>query len=265
MNTATYPECLVAFLARDLQDGETVLAGASSLLPRMAFRLARLTHAPRLVVWSAFSYLRPGEVGAALGDSATDYLATAASGPHASPETTLGDARRIGDVFYIGGLQVDRVGNTNLWGLKGKGGRLATPGPGPVGTTTMGSLVGRTVITMTRHDHRTFVEACDFVTCLGHRAPDGRSRSALGLPGAGPRWVISPLGVFDFNAELTMRLRFLPPGLTEQDLMTATGFPLDTAGAEVIPPPTRDELDALRSVLNDAGVSLEAAMPQPAT
>ena len=265
MREASYAECLVSFLAHDLSDGETVLAGASSLLPRMAFRLARLTHAPRLIVWSAFSYLAPGEDGVALGDSATDYLATAPTGPHSGPEITLGDMRRIGDVFYVGGLQVDRYGNTNLWGLKDREGHLALAGPGPVGTTTMGSFVGRTVITMTRHDSRTFVAACDFVTCLGHRAPDGRSRSDLHLPGSGPSWVISPLGIFDFNAEATMRLRFLPPGVSEPLVVEATGFPLDTLGVEEVAPPSQDELVILRSLIDDTGQSLGAVMPRPAS
>lgn len=263
MREASYVECLVSFLAHDLRDGETVLAGASSLLPRMAFRLARLTHAPGLVVWSAFSYLAPGEEGVALGDSATDYLATAPTGPHLGPEITLGDMGRIGDVFYVGGLQVDRHGNTNLWGLKGGEGQLALAGPGPVGTTTMGSFVGRTVITMTRHDPRTFVNACDFVTCIGHRAPDGRSRSELHLPGSGPAWVISPLGIFDFNAESTIRLRFLPPGVSEREVVEATGFPLDTLGVEQVAAPSHDELVILRSLIDDTGHSPGAVMRRP--
>lgn len=261
MNEATYAERLVTFLSRDLQDGEVALAGANSLLPRMAFRLARRMHAPGLVVWSAFSYGRGGEQIESLGDSATDYLATTPSGPHPPPEVTLGDVGRIGDVFYVGGLQVDRVGGTNLWGLNGRDGRLAVAGPGPVGTTTMGAFVTRTVVIMTRHDARTFVAQCDYTTCLGHRAPDGRTRIELGVPGGGPRWVVSPLGIFDFAPEGAMRLHSRRPGVTEADVRRATGFPIESESTGEIPAPSAEELECLRSTIDQRGYLQEDIMP----
>jgi glutaconate CoA-transferase, subunit B len=261
MKAASYAERLVTFLARDLRDGEVVLAGANSLLPRMAFRLARLTHAPGLVVWSAFSYARGGNDIGRVGDSATDYLAAAPSGMHPPPEVTLGDVGRIGDVFYVGGLQVDRFGGTNLWGLKGRDGRLAVAGPGPVGTTTMGAFVRRTVVIMTRHSPKTFVAQCDYTTCLGHRAPDGRTRSELGLPGGGPRWVCSPLGVFGFDPGGTMRPHLLRPGVTAEDVRRSTGFPMEWDAAGEIPAPTAEDLEYLRSGIDENGYLQEEIMP----
>jgi glutaconate CoA-transferase subunit B len=68
------------------------------------------------------------------------------------------------------------------------------------------------------------VEACDFVTNVGHRTADGRTRSEVGYRGGGPDWLVTDLGLFDFDANGELRLRGLYPDTTVDDVLANTGF-----------------------------------------
>jgi glutaconate CoA-transferase subunit B len=96
---------------------------------------------------------------------------------------------------------------------------------------------------MPRHDARTFVEKVALITALGDRT----ERRRLGLPGGGPRFVLSPLGVFDFDDAGEMQIRSLHEDVTLEAVQEATGFPLDYDGdPPVTEPPSADELTLLR-------------------
>ena len=89
--------------------------------------------------------------------------------------------------------------------------------------------------------------------------PEG-SRSALGYTGGGPQWLVTELGIFDYDAEGHARLRGRWPDVTETDVRDATGFELRTAldpddgvpavrsAAELLAVPSAAELAALRAV-----------------
>ena len=51
------------------------------------------------------------------------------------------------------------------------------------------------------HDTRIFVPKCDFVSAYGWGAGGADARTKLGLPGGGPRYVVTPLCVMDFEEE----------------------------------------------------------------
>ncbi len=42
------------------------------------------------------------------------------------------------------------------------------------------------------------MEACDFITDMGHRTPLGSRAEFLGFTGGGPQWMVTELGVFDY-------------------------------------------------------------------
>ncbi len=98
-----------------------------------------------------------------------------------------------------------------------------------------------------RHSTRNLVERLDFVTTVGHGDGPG-SRERLGLPGAGPVAVITDLGIMrpdPETAELT--LTEVHPGVTPDQAVAATGWPLAVAGdLRVTDQPTEAELTALR-------------------
>jgi glutaconate CoA-transferase subunit B len=155
------------------------------------------------------------------------------------------------DVFFVGGLQVDRVGNVNLVGIPGEAGGWRLRGPGAVALATMSTYCRGYYILMPRHDPSTFVERVSSITALGDRA----RRAELQFPGGGPRLLLSPLGVFDFGEDGSMRVRTLHDGVSVEQVVEATGFEL------VIPdrvprtmPPTAEELELLRSRVDRDGL-----------
>jgi hypothetical protein len=94
---------------------------------------------------------------------------------------------------------------------------------------------------------RTLVEACDFITDMGHRTPLG-TRAELGYTGGGPQWLVTELGVFDFP-QGRARLVQVFPDVSVDEIRVATGFPLDVAGdLRAVTPPSAAELAVVRSV-----------------
>lgn len=155
------------------------------------------------------------------------------------------------DVFFLSGLQVDRRGNVNLLGIPDVEGGWRVRGPGAVGLPTMSTYCRGYYIVMARHDSRCFVEQVACVTALG----DATRRRQLGFPGGGPRLVLSPLGVFDFNPEGDMRVVSLHEGVTADRIREATGFELDfPSSVSTTRPPTSEELSLLRDQVDRQGL-----------
>ena len=158
-------------------------------------------------------------------------------------QSTVFDDMSRPDVFFVGGLQVDRRGNLNLFGVPDGEGGWKLRGPGSIALATMSTYCRGYYLIMPRHDARTFVERVALISALG----DARERDRLGFPGGGPRLLLSPLGVFDFDGEGEMRVRSLHEGVTADAVKEATGFPMaipdDVPTTEA---PTDEELSLLR-------------------
>ena len=129
----------------------------------------------------------------------------------------------------------------------------------------MTGLSKRFYIMMTRHDRGAFVEKVDFIAGVGHL--DGAdSRAKAGLPSGGPRLVVTPLGVFDFDSpSKAMRVRSLHPGVTLEEAQDATGFDLAVADSIATTDiPSDEELFVLRHSVDRTGV-LPTKFPWPST
>jgi len=98
-----------------------------------------------------------------------------------------------------------------------------------------------------RQSKRTFVEELDYVTTIGFGNGAG-ARSRLGMPGAGPRVLISDLGIYRPDPEtFEMTLTSLHPGATLDDVRDATGWdPAISDDLVETPEPTEEELTLLR-------------------
>lgn len=115
----TTKELMAAFIAGDVKDDETVSVGASLPVCRAGVLLAHLTHAPNLKVQLAFTMtnLRNVEVLDSF-EFITDWRA--ARWAEFFYNHDLGPdlyKRRRQAIFFIGGLQIDAYGNTNLIGI----------------------------------------------------------------------------------------------------------------------------------------------------
>jgi glutaconate CoA-transferase, subunit B len=154
---------------------------------------------------------------------------------------------RIG-VGFLGAAQIDRFGNINTTVI---GETYAQPKvrlPGAGGAPEIAASC-REVIVIMRQTRRSFVQRVDFVTSVGYGDGPGQ-RERLGLTGAGPRKVITDLGVLE-PAPATCELTLIGvyPGVSVADVSAQTGWDLAVSGSlEVIEPPSSPELTALRGL-----------------
>jgi glutaconate CoA-transferase subunit B len=93
------------------------------------------------------------------------------------------------------------------------------------------------------------VERVDFVTSVGYGSGPG-DRERLGLTGAGPKKIITDLGILEpdpVTFEFTMTGLF--PGVSAAAAKERTGWDLAVAAdPEIIAGPSPAELDALRNL-----------------
>jgi glutaconate CoA-transferase, subunit B len=245
----TTDELFAILLARDLREGDgTVQIGANMPMARAAAVMAGLTRLPDLRVMIGFG------VTSLAGGSAPVYPflfdPRSQVGEGLMVQEKAFDYSRRPDVFFVGGLQVDRRGNINLFGIPNEEGGWKLRGPGGVALGSMSTSCDGYYIVMPRHDPRTFVDKVALITALGDRT----ERARLSFPGNGVRFVLSPLGVFDFDESGDMQIRSLHEGVTIDAVREATGFDL---GGPATPPvtdsPTEEELQILREQVDPDG------------
>jgi glutaconate CoA-transferase, subunit B len=242
--TWTADEMMTVAAARQLQDGMTCFVGIG--LPSTAANLARATHAPGLVLIYESGTLgsKPDRLPLSIGDG---VLASTADAVVSVPEVFNYwlQPGRI-DVGFLGAAQLDRLGNINttVIGDDYRHPKVRLPGPG--GAPEIAASC-REVIVVVRHIQRSLVERVDFVTSVGYGTGPGE-RERLGLTGAGPRLVITDLGILEpdpDSCELT--LTRLHPGASLDKARQETGWPLAVAGdLTTTDPPSQQELEVLR-------------------
>ena len=247
----TRDELVAAWIADQLRDGETVSAGTNLPVPRAGVLLAHLTECPNLQVLLTFYQhnFADGRDPPTIGLTADGYLRYGAERSTMHHRAAAFNHIRDIDVFFVGGLQVDRQGNTNLVGIASGDEKLQVRGAGPAGATSFSADCDRYYIYMTRHNPRVFVEECDFVSTVGPAR-----RRELGLPGGGPEKVISPLGIFGFTEADTLQIQATMPGTTTAEIQTATGFDIGVADdVRELAGPDDDKLDVLRNKVDREG------------
>lgn len=252
----TLGEALIYQIARTIEDGVLAFHGFGSPLVQLALHLAKRTHAPRLVLVAGATYgVNP--TPPFLTPTSNDWAMDRGAECHLDIEALfdLAAAGRVGRMF-LSGLQIDRWGNANVTRLGRE--RLALKLPGGGGGCNLSCDVARVTLWTAAHrsppdasGRRRFrlVEHCDFITSLGHRGTDGRTRGELGHRGLGPDWLVTELGVFDFDDSGQARLAALYPDVGVDEARENTGF--DFAVREdlsAIPLPTAEMVDFIRAL-----------------
>jgi acyl CoA:acetate/3-ketoacid CoA transferase beta subunit len=242
----TIDELISVCIARQVTDGDVLAQGIATPLVMAGYLLAKQTHAPRASFASA--------IGNALVDT------PCAVGLARAEELWLGRALATFDFAqaacellprfqpkeFFRPAQVDAAGNFNnvVIGTDYHHPRMRLPGCGGIADVT--TYYREIYLYVPRHSRAVFVEQVDFVSGLGH-SPARRL-------GAGPFYLVSNLGQFDF-AEGHMRLTARHPGVTVERIRAKTGFPLEIApDLRETQPPTAEEVQLLREVIDPLGI-----------
>jgi glutaconate CoA-transferase subunit B len=257
MSACTRDEWMTIAAARLLSDRSVCFVGIG--LPSAACNLARLTHAPDIVLIyeSGTIGTRPAVLPLSIGDG---ELARTAVCVVPLPEifSHYLQAGRV-DVGFLGAAQIDRFGNLNSTVI----GPYATPTtrlPGAGGAPEIATHARQTFV-MLRATPRSFVERLDFRTSAGYLEGHG-ARARSGAGGGGPRAVITDFGMLAPHAQTQeLQLRALFDGVAVDEAVAAVGWPLQIADRiDSIALPTAYELDALRA-LNASTLQAHARPP----
>ncbi len=241
----TATELMTIEAARRLKNGTVCFVGIG--MPSAAANLARLTHAPEVVLIyeSGTIGAKPDVLPLSIGDGElAEHADTVVSIPEIFRYWLQGG--RV-DVGFLGAAQVDRFGNINSTVI-GDYAKPKTRLPGAGGAPEIASNAKETWIII-RQSKRTFVPKLDFMTSAGH-LEGGDARAKAGARGKGPTAVITDLGVLapdPVTRELT--LVALHPGISVEQAKAATGWELrvaDNVGRTAAP--TAQELATLRDL-----------------
>lgn len=244
----SFDEWFCIVLARTIRDGEVVFHGFGSPCAQIAMHVAKRCHARRITLIEGSTYaVDPDPVF--IPPTSNDWALIREATCILRFEDFFDLAARGGvDLMFLSGAQIDRWGNTNVT-LIGPAGQPKVKLGGGGGGCNLSFTAGRIVLWTTRHRRSgTLVAECDFVTDLGHRVA-GKSRWDLGASGAGPEWLVTEMGVFDFDSEGHLRLRELFPDVTLDEVQAVTGFELRVAvDLRAVPPPDPRELALVRGI-----------------
>lgn len=247
MSAFSLDEWFVVLLARTIRPRETVFHGFGSPCAQVAMHVARRTHARDSTLIEGATYAvnpEPAFIPPTGNDAALKRGAA-----YSMRFEEFFDAAIRGDVdrMFLSGGQIDRYGNTNVTGIPADTGYRLKLGGGGGGCNLAATIPFLSLWTTRHRSGRALVEACDFITDMGHRTPAG-TRAELGYTGGGPQTLVTELGVLDFpggHARLVQRF----PDVTVPEVRAATGFELPVAGdLRVVAPPSAAELAAVRSV-----------------
>ena len=239
-------EIMITCMARQVRDGEIVAQGIATPLVAAAYLLARHTHAPKLYFASAIGQgicrqpapLRISNIESLWLDRSM---------------TNVGFVRAAADIlpnlrpkeFFRPG-QIDAQGNSNniAFGNVYAHPRLRLPGSGGIPDVT--TFIDDIYLYVPRHSRVTFVPKIDFLSGLGHH-PNRQY-------GAGPQYLITDLGQFDF-ANGRMRLISYHPGTSINRIQAKTKFELEIApNVRETDAPSTEELSLIREEIDPLGI-----------
>lgn len=241
-------EWYVVALARTIRDQEVVFHGFGSPCAQVAMHVARQTFARDMLLVEGATYAVNPDPPFIPPTGNDESLQRGAAYRMRFEE--FFDAALRGDVdrMFLSGGQIDGYGSTNVTAI----GPLDAPkvklGGGGGGCNLSATIKQLTLWTTRHRSGRTLVADCDFVTDLGHRTREG-TRAELGFTGGGPEWLVTELGIFDYDEDGHARLRRVFPDIDVETVRAATGFELRVAAdLRPVDPPSAAEIAAVRGI-----------------
>lgn len=217
-------ELLAVLMSREIEDFETVACGTISMLPASAILLAEATHAPNIDIIIRGSEEYGQDIGRDM-----HFIAQ----------------RGQLDMFFLSGVQFDGEGNFNLHVI----GDPDAPDrrfPGGYGSGLLAYTAKRVMFFRAEHSTRAFVPKVDFVSgALKTDEEIARPEQTF--------FCVTPKAVLQWdNAQRRWSLHSYHPGVSVEEVQAATGFELLVpVDVQETPPPTEDELRALRTTVKD--------------
>ena len=246
--TATSPlqqrcDQLVVTMARHVAGHPVAVQGLNTPLATAALLLAKCLHAPDVLLL----YTDGGVV-----DDQPRALTAPGSPPEAAsdPLRDLPFAELICELVpayhpleFMRPAQLDRLGNANSLWIDLEDRRLALPGP--AGMCDASSENRNLAYYLPRHDSRALVAQVDVIATPGRSVSDA---DVGGLPQV-PNSVFTELCVLGLGPD-GFYIDSLYPGVVVDEVAARTGFALAPTGdvQARVPPPARDELEALSEI-----------------
>ncbi|MDW7738763.1 MAG: CoA-transferase [Bacillota bacterium] len=239
--------------SRELKDHQNVLVGLG--LPQVASILAQMTHAPNLTMILEIGVIDPEPKEPSVGIA--DPRIWFKSSYFTNTIGTMGNFlhRGLVDVGFIGGLEIDMYGNLNSTLVnRSDGGFRHFTGSG--GANDIATLAKKILVIMP-HEKRKFPEKVTYNTSTGF-LNGGTSRSDAGLKGGGPAKIITDKAIMGFNEESKrMELLSVHPGVRIEDVVENTGFELLMNRVDETAPPSEEEIELLREVIDPARIYIK--------
>lgn len=250
----TPDERLVIRIAQEFDNGSFASAGAVSPVANIAYRLAKRTHAPDMII----ATLTCGHVDIAptpLTLSLSEPFDSRTAVAHRGGEDTYFEFYQAGMVSHeiVGAAQVDRHGRVNTLRIdRPDGGFIRLPGQG--GMADVANMHQTFIIYLPRQTARALVEGVDFVSAA-RGVIDPAERERLGYR-QGPVKLFTNLGVLELSPNTgELEVTELFPGVTRDDVQKNTGFPVRFADTvATIDEPDAETLRILREEIDPIGL-----------
>jgi acyl CoA:acetate/3-ketoacid CoA transferase beta subunit len=232
--------CAIAIADCFADDGE-IMGSPMGLLPSLGARLAKLTSNPLLMITDGEARILQG--APPLG--VTQDVVEGWMPFRLVLETVVTYGKRH---VMMGATQIDREGNQNISAI----GDWARPKRQLLGVRgAPGNTVNnKTSYWVPKHSRRAFVEHVDVVSGVGKTRAEAAGSAATRFHNV--HRVVSDLGVFDFAGPgHTMRFVSVHPGVTVEDVQTASSFEIAVDGdVATTREPSPGELMLIRDMLD---------------
>jgi glutaconate CoA-transferase subunit A len=250
----TPDERLVILIAAEFDNDSFASAGAVSPVANIAYRLAKRTHAPDMII-ATYSCghidVAPTPLTLSLSESFDCQSAVA----HRGGEDTYFDFYQSGSVTHeiVGAAQVDRKGRVNTLRIdRPDGGFIRLPGQG--GMADVANMHRTFIIYLPRQTSRALVETVDFVSAArGVMSAEDRQRMGYR---DGPVKLFTNLCVMELLPDHgDLQVVELFPGVTRDEVQEASGFDLRFVdGIPTIAEPDIEILEILRDEIDPIGL-----------
>ncbi|MEE9399281.1 MAG: CoA-transferase [Dehalococcoidales bacterium] len=251
----THYEVIASVISHELNDDEVWFIGLAtgletifllSRIPLVGMSLAQHMHAPNSIMTVQGFIVNPvvSETPTAMeSEFATELYDWRCECQNSKSLPTP-------DVGFGSSAQIDKYGNSNIVAI-GDYHKPKVRLIGPINQPAHFSMFGREYVVFD-HDKRNFVDKVDFVSGVGYvDGPGGREK--LGLPGGGPRLILTDKAIFDFHSETKLaKLKSIHAGVSLDEVIENTGYTHDWVPDQVpvTPQPTDEEVRLIREVID---------------